>query len=92
MAIQTVASYKTSDGKLFTEKVEAESHETMIEIRGKIQSKLGTGIAAKVLNPTTFAEMIVEDPDSFYSILLSLRRKRAGQKAQSGKKTFTSNQ
>jgi hypothetical protein len=90
MAIQTVASYKTSDGKLFTEKVEAESHETMIAIRGKIQSKLGQGISERVLNPTTFAEILVEDPDTFYSILLNLRRKRAGQKAQSGKKSFTS--
>jgi dsDNA-binding SOS-regulon protein len=89
MAIQTVASYKTSDNRLFASKFEAEKHETMIDIRGKIQTKLGTGIAAKVLNPTTFAEMIVEDPDTFYSILLSLRRKEAGNKASLQKKGFT---
>ena len=82
MSIRTISSFKTSDNTIFENRSEAETHETMLAIRGIIQTKLGTSIHKHESTPTNIAHLMVKGPDSFYNVLLALKRKKAAQKGK----------
>lgn len=72
--MKQVRSYETKDGKLFTDRIQAENHELMINIRGFLQSS-GKGGS---LSATDVALFIATKQDDFYNILGKYRRTVAG--------------
>lgn len=72
--MKQVRSYETKDGKLFTDRIQAENHELMINIRGFLNSSGKGG----TLSATDVATFIAMKQDDFYNILGKYRRTVAG--------------
>ena len=71
--MKQVKSYKTNDGRLFDDRVQAENHELMINIRGFLQSS-GKGGS---LSATDVATFLAQKQDKVYDIIGKYRRTMA---------------
>ncbi len=80
--MKQVKSFETADGKLFTDRIEAEGHELMINVRGLLQSQ-GRGTGS--LSATDVALVLAKEQDSLYNILGKYRRTVAGVKSNIGR-------
>ena len=79
--MEQVKSFKTKDGKLFTDRAEAEQHELMITIRGYLQTS-GKGGS---LSATDVALYLATHQDDIYNLLGKYRRTMAGVNSQKTK-------
>lgn len=75
--MKQVRSFETKDGKLFTDRTEAENHELMLNIRGFLQSQ-GRGGS---LSATDVATVIAQKQDDIYTIIGKYRKTMAGIKS-----------
>lgn len=73
--MKQVKSFETKDGKLFTDRLEAESHELVLNIRGLLQQQ-GRGTGA--LSATDVASILAKEQDALYNIVGKYRRTKAG--------------
>jgi hypothetical protein len=80
--MKQVKSYETKDGKLFTDRLRAEQHELMLNIRGFLQ-RSGKGQGA--LSATDLATFLTMHQDPLYNILGKYRRTVAGVKSNIGR-------
>ena len=64
--MKQVKSYETKDGKLFTDRLQAEQHELMLNIRGFLQSN-GKGQGSP--SATDVATFLMMNQDPLYNIL-----------------------
>jgi len=76
--MKQVKSYETKDGKLFTDRLQAEQHELMLNIRGFLQS---SGKGQGSLSATDVATFLMMNQDPLYDILGKYRRVVAGVKS-----------
>jgi hypothetical protein len=79
--MKQVKSYETKDGKLFTDRIQAENHELMLNIRGFLQSS-GKGGS---LSATDVATFLMMNQDPLYDIIGKYRRTVAGVKSNMGR-------
>jgi hypothetical protein len=75
--MKQVKSYQTKDGKLFNDRIEAENHELMLNIRGFLHTSGRSGS----LSSTDVASIIASNQDAVYSILGKYRKTMAGIKS-----------
>lgn len=75
--MKQVKSFETKDGKLFTDRMEAEGHELMLNIRGFLQTQ-GRGGS---LSATDVASILSQKQDDLYNILGKYRKTMAGIKS-----------
>jgi hypothetical protein len=75
--MKQVKSYQTKDGRLFNERIEAENHELMLNIRGFLHTSGRSGN----LSSTDVASIIASNQDAVYSILGKYRKTMAGIKS-----------
>jgi len=75
--MKQVKSYQTKDGKLFNDRIEAENHELMLNIRGFLHSSGRSGS----LSSTDVASIIANNQDAVYSIIGKYRKTMAGIKS-----------
>jgi len=79
--MEQVRVYKTIDGTLFNDRIAAEGHELMINIRGIIQSHIKTNS----LTPTEVANLFVKEQDKMFNTITKYRRTMAGIKGNAAK-------
>jgi len=75
--MKQVKSFETKDGRLFNDRVQAENHELMINIRGFLQSS-GKGGS---LSATDVATFLAQKQDNVYNIIGKYRKTMAGIKS-----------
>lgn len=68
--MKQVKSYETKDGKLFTDRTQAENHELFINIRGFLQSN---GLSGN-LTPTEVATLLAKQQTQVYDLIGKYRR------------------
>ena len=76
--MKQVKSYETKDGKLFTDRLLAEQHELMLNIRGFLQSN-GKGQGS--ISATDVATFLMMNQDPLYDIIGKYRRTVGGIKS-----------
>jgi hypothetical protein len=76
--MKQVKSYETKDGKLFMDRLQAEQHELMLNIRGFLQS---SGKGQGSLSATDVATFLMMNQDPLYDILGKYRRTVGGIKS-----------
>ena len=79
--MQQVKSFKTKDGRLFDDRIQAENHELMLNIRGFLQSSGKGGN----LTATDVAVFLSQHQNPLYDILGKYRRTMAGIKSNANK-------
>jgi hypothetical protein len=79
--MEQVRVYKTKDGKLFNDRIAAEGHELMINIRGVIQSH----VKGSSFTPTVIAEILAKEQDNVFNTITKYRRTMAGIKGNAVK-------
>ncbi len=79
--MEQVRVYKTKDGTLFHDRVAAEGHELMINLRGIIQSHIKSGS----FTPTEIANLFVKEQDTVFNTITKYRRTMAGIKGNAAK-------
>lgn len=72
-----VKSYQTKDGRLFGDRVEAENHELMLNIRGFLHTAGRSGS----LSSTDVATLIVANQNDIYTLIGKYRKTMAGVKS-----------
>jgi dsDNA-binding SOS-regulon protein len=75
--MKQVKSFETKDGKLFTDRLEAEGHELMLNIREFLQTQGRGGY----LSDTDVAYVLAQKQDDLYNILVKYRKTMAGIKS-----------
>jgi hypothetical protein len=80
--MKQVKSYETKDGKLFSDRLQAEQHELMLNIRGFLQS---SGKGAGSLSATDVATFLMMNQDPLYDILGKYRRVVGGIKSNANR-------
>jgi hypothetical protein len=79
--MEQVRVYKTKDGTLFNDRVAAEQHELMINIRGIIQSHVkGTSFG-----PTEIATILSNKQDMIFNTIGKYRKTMAGIKGSAAR-------
>jgi dsDNA-binding SOS-regulon protein len=79
--MKQVKSYQTKDGRLFNDRIEAENHELMLNIRGFLHTTGRNGS----LSSTDVASIIANNQDAVYTILGKYRKTMAGLKSATAK-------
>lgn len=80
--MKQVKSFETLDGKLFTDRVEAETHELGIKIRGHIQTNHKSPIGnTPTFTPTQIGEYVSKHSEEIYELIMKYRRTLQGIKS-----------
>jgi hypothetical protein len=80
--MKQIKSFQTKDGKLFTDRILAEQHELMLNIRGFLQTN-GKGQGS--LSATDVATFLMMNQDPLYDILGKYRRTVGGIKSNANR-------
>jgi hypothetical protein len=75
--MKQVKSYQTKDGRLFNNRIEAENHELMLNIRGFLHTSGRSGS----LSSTDVASLMASKQDEIYNIIGKYRKTMSGLKS-----------
>lgn len=81
--MEQVKVYRTKDGELFQDRMSAERHELMINIRGIIQNH----VKGNSFSPTEMATLLAKEQDRVFDTIGKYRRTMGSLKG-AAKKTF----
>jgi hypothetical protein len=79
--MEQVRVFKTKDGTLFNDRIAAENHELMINIRGIIQSH----VKGQSFTPTEIATILSKEQDNMFATIGKYRKTMAGIKSNAGR-------
>jgi hypothetical protein len=85
--MKRVISHQTADGKLFTDKCEALTHEAFLAVRGAMNGgKLGRDATVGDAAIATISQYIIANAEDFYRVLQKYKEnmRRANCKTQAG--------
>jgi hypothetical protein len=80
--MKQIKSFQTRDNKIFVDRIQAENHELMLNIRGFLQSE-GKGQGS--LSATDVATFLMMNQEPLYDIIGKYRRTVAGVKSNAPK-------
>jgi len=71
--MERAISFKSFDGSLHSDKISCLKQDLLIQMKGLIQTKVGTGVAANTLTPTQVARVLSDNLEDFYQLVSKSR-------------------